>query len=250
MAVNDYFSNVADRYSQYRPTYPEVLYQRIEREVPGKELAWDVATGNGQVAVALAREFEQVIATDLSKEQIANAISASNIVYRVESAETPSLKNNEADLVTVAVGAHWLDLPAFEKAIARVAKPGAVLVIWAYFLPSVEGLPDAIIQHFYNESLKGYWPKERKHIDEKYRNVNFSFPKIADEEISMTAEWTLDQLCGFFSSWSAVNRKVEETGIDPVKALRKKAKAYWPDPDEARRIEWPLFLKMWRVSKK
>lgn len=248
MAVHDYFSNVADQYAQYRPTYPEALYQRILKEVPEKELAWDVATGNGQAAAALARNFKQVIATDPSKEQIANAISAANIEYRVEPAEMSSLEDNAADLVTVAVGAHWLDLPEFEKAVERVAKPGAVLAIWAYFLPQVEGLPDEIIQHFYNESLKGYWPKERRHIDEKYRNITFSFPEIAEEDIPMIAEWTLDQLCGFFSSWSAVNRKIEDTGDDPVLELRKKAEQYWSFPDQPKHIEWPLFLKMWRVS--
>lgn len=248
MAVHDYFSNVADQYAQYRPTYPDELYQQILKEVPGKELVWDVATGNGQAAAALARNFKQVIATDPSRNQIAKAISASNIEYRIEPAEMPSLDNGVADLITVAVGAHWLDLPEFEKAVARVAKPGGVLAIWAYFLPQVKDLPDEIIQHFYNESLRGYWPKERRHIDEKYRNITFSFPEIAEEDIPMTAEWTLDQLCGFFSSWSAVNRKIKDTGEDPVLELRKRAEQYWPVSDEPRPIEWPLFLSMWRVE--
>lgn len=248
MAFQDHFSQAADQYAQYRPYYPDELYNRILNQVRGRELAWDVATGNGQAAAELAKHFRQVIATDPSSDQIARAMDGSHIHYKVEKAEDSTLDSGIADLITVAVGAHWLDLAQFEQEVQRVGTSDCVLAIWAYYLPEVDDIPNAIITNFYQHTLKGYWPQARSHIDNWYKDIDFSLPLIAEEEIPMTAEWTLDQLCGFFSSWSAVNRKIEATGTDPVQEVRQELTPYWDDPSAARSISWPLFLKMWRVN--
>ncbi|MBO9702916.1 MAG: class I SAM-dependent methyltransferase [Sporocytophaga sp.] len=41
--------------------------------VVSKEYAWDCGTGNGQVAYELAKTFENVFVTDISKSQIDHA---------------------------------------------------------------------------------------------------------------------------------------------------------------------------------
>ncbi len=248
MAFQDHFSKAADQYAQYRPHYPDELYDKILNNVRGRELAWDVATGNGQAAAELAKHFRQVIATDPSSDQIANAMDGSHIHYKVEKAEESTLDSGIADLITVAVGAHWLDLKQFEQEVQRVGTSGSVLAIWAYYLPEVEGIPSSIITAFYQDTLKGYWPQARSHIDNFYKDINFSFPLISEEEMPMRAEWTLDQLCGFFSSWSAVNRKIEATGSDPVQQVRQELTTYWDNPSTPKPITWPLFLKMWQVK--
>ncbi|HEX2170692.1 MAG TPA: hypothetical protein VHF65_10385 [Nitrososphaera sp.] len=46
-------------------------------------MAWDCATGNGQAAVILSEYFDQLIASDASKEQIKNAQPRKNIRYEV-----------------------------------------------------------------------------------------------------------------------------------------------------------------------
>ena len=62
----DHFSGHAACYQQFRPNYPEELFAYLASLCPNHRLAWDCATGNGQAAVALARHFDSVIATDLS----------------------------------------------------------------------------------------------------------------------------------------------------------------------------------------
>ena len=69
----DHFSDVAHRYSRYRPRYPSDLFEYLASLSGGRDLAWDCATGNGQAAVALAGHFDKVIATDASAEQLAHA---------------------------------------------------------------------------------------------------------------------------------------------------------------------------------
>ena len=71
--MKDNFSRQAQLYAKYRPVYPQELFDFIFTQTEKKKNAWDCATGNGQAALHLAEFFEQVIATDASAEQIANA---------------------------------------------------------------------------------------------------------------------------------------------------------------------------------
>lgn len=52
----------AERYSQFRPQYPQQVYDIILQHLgpEQRELAVDVATGSGQAAVQLAAFFKQV----------------------------------------------------------------------------------------------------------------------------------------------------------------------------------------------
>lgn len=57
------FSNAPEQYADpgIRPTYPRELFQRIYTFCgPGRDLALDVATGTGQCAGELAKDFHQV----------------------------------------------------------------------------------------------------------------------------------------------------------------------------------------------
>lgn len=65
------FADGSEKYSQFRPTYPPELYQRILSYGPAEtNLAIDVATGNGQAAKHLAEHFNHVMAFDSSPEQV------------------------------------------------------------------------------------------------------------------------------------------------------------------------------------
>src|SRR5690606_3306632 len=109
--------------AQARPGYPEALFEWLASQCEDRSLAWDCATGSGQAAIALARHFRQVIATDASAEQIANAGTAERVEYRVASAERSGLADESVDLVTVAQALHWFDIAAFHAEVKRVLKP-------------------------------------------------------------------------------------------------------------------------------
>jgi hypothetical protein len=63
------------QYAAYRPVYPQELAAFLAQAAPGRSLAWDVATGQGQAARLLAREFRGVVATDASAGPIAERLS-------------------------------------------------------------------------------------------------------------------------------------------------------------------------------
>ena len=88
----DYFSAQTEEYSRFRRRYPREMFEYLGTTAPGRKLAWDCATGNGQAAVELAEVFDHVIATDASEKQIVNAQRHECVEYRVESAEESSVQ--------------------------------------------------------------------------------------------------------------------------------------------------------------
>jgi len=66
--VDKFFDGAAD-YRRSRPTYPDALFEALAAVAPGRALAWDCGTGNGQAALGLAEHFSAVRATDPSSQQ-------------------------------------------------------------------------------------------------------------------------------------------------------------------------------------
>lgn len=87
----DRFSGHADLYAQYRIDYPAELYDFVLAQVSTRQLAWDCATGNGQVAGVLADCFTRVEATDISQAQLDQSVQRPNVWYAVSRAEKPRL---------------------------------------------------------------------------------------------------------------------------------------------------------------
>jgi ubiquinone/menaquinone biosynthesis C-methylase UbiE len=70
-------------------------------------LALDVATGSGQVAVALSELFAAVVGCDSSEGQLSHAVRRPNIRYVLAPAEELPADPGSVDLVTCAQALHW-----------------------------------------------------------------------------------------------------------------------------------------------
>jgi SAM-dependent methyltransferase len=247
MSFSDHFSGVASEYAEYRPRYPELLFDWLAGLAARRELAWDCATGSGQAAVALASRFERVIATDASAEQIAAASSHPRIEYRVAPAEASGLDLASADLVTVAQALHWFDRQAFYAEARRVLRRDGVVAAWTYGHPTLdEPRTDAALQRFYSETVGPYWPKERALVDAGYRTIDFPFHEVEAPAFEMETRWPLATLLGYVATWSAVTRFRAARGEDPVTELAQAFAAAWGNPEVPRRITWPLALRVGR----
>lgn len=244
----DYFSDVSPSYRDYRPRYPEQLFEYLANLAPSRSTAWDCATGNGQAAGMLARYFDQVVATDASASQVENAEIVAGVSYRVEPAESTGLASQSVDLVTVAQALHWFDLAAFALEVQRVCKPGAVLAVWSYAI--LESTPpiDAVIEALYNGILGEYWTDERQIVDQGYRDVEFPFEMLASPTFAMRARWSLDHLLGYLSTWSAAKRYKDRNGEDPIALIADDLAVAWGDPQSDIELSWPLTVRLWRVG--
>ncbi|MHB0982643.1 MAG: class I SAM-dependent methyltransferase [Thiobacillus sp.] len=212
------------------------------------DLVWDCATGSGQAALGLAPHFRRVVATDASAEQVRHAAPHPLIDYRVAPAEASGLADHSVDLVTVAQAAHWFDLPRFYAEAARVLKPGGAIAVWGYGRMLLPGEMDALFQRFYAETVGPYWPPERARIDDAYRSLDFPFTEIQSPAFAIEVEWTLPRLLDYLSTWSAVKRYQAARGRDPLPALLAELHSLWGDPEAARALQWPLFLRAGRVD--
>jgi SAM-dependent methyltransferase len=246
MAFQDHFSGHAAAYQAARPTYPEALFDWLAAIVPQRQLAWDVACGNGQASLALASRFERVFASDPSVEQVAAAPTRPNIDYHVEPAEDCSLPDAGADLATVAQALHWFDHARFYAEARRVLRPGGVLAAWGYSDCRIEPAIDAIKDHLYLDLTGPYWPPERALLDAGYRTLAFPFEPIAAPQFDMMVSWNLGQFLGYLRSWSATERYRKATGVDPVALVEADLRGAWGDAAVERAVHWDFHLRVGR----
>ena len=244
----DHFTQVAGKYAAFRPSYPDALFDWLASIAPQRELAWDCGAGSGQATVALASRFARVLGTDISSAQLASAPALANVEYRVTPAEASGLPDHCVDVVTVAQALHWFDLPRFYGETQRVLRPRGIIAAWGYNrLMTGHAEVQRIVDRFYDETLVAYWPPERAHVENGYRDLPFPFSRIPAPAFSLHKAWTREHLLGYLRSWSAVGRFQAEKGYDPVSELADEIGEHWVE-GEIFRIEWPLFLHVGRAD--
>jgi ubiquinone/menaquinone biosynthesis C-methylase UbiE len=245
LQFKDHFSRVASQYAEFRPRYPQALFDYLADVAPSRTLVWDCACGSGQATLDLAQRFASVMATDASAQQIEAAPVHPRITWSVARAESSGLPPDSVDLITVAQAAHWFDLDAFYAEARRVLRPKGVLALWTYGVHIFhDAAIDALAHELYEKTVGPYWPPERKHCEDGYRSLPFAFPEIVPPAFEMKERWTLPQLLGYLRSWSATSRYVQAKGTDPIEAFGKALQPLWGEG--ARLVEWPLGLRIGR----
>ena len=245
----DYFSGASEAYAQYRPDYPNELFTYLASLTQKHETAWDCATGTGQTAKNLSTLYETVIATDASQTQITQAkrllSKTNNISFKVTRAEDTKIAGNSIDLLTVSQAMHWFDLKTFSAEVDRVLRPGGVLAVWAYDLMTITPSIDKVVSHLYGTVLDGYWPLERKMIENGYRDIVFPLKQIRPPTFKMQHDWDLPQLLNYLQTWSSVRKQLSTTGGALVETEFNNISKLWGATKDQRTIEWPLVLKVW-----
>lgn len=245
----DNFSEQAEEYARYRPTFPADLIRNLA-DLTEKDLAWDIAAGNGQVAVVLAGHFKKVIATDLSQQQLDHARKEKNVEYRAETAEKTSLKANSVNLAVVAQGAHWFDFEPFYREVDRVMVKGGILALLGYSLLRTGTELDDVIDRFYHDTLGTHWDPQRKYIEEEYRTIPFPYKeiKVKGGPYSIRLSWGLSDFLGYFSTWSAVRHYLRERNQDPVALVFPELRKHWPSKTDHVEVVFPVFTRIGQVE--
>jgi len=248
LSYKDHFSATAEAYRAFRPGYPESLFAWLAEVSPGRDAALDCGCGSGQAAVRLAPHFRQVFAIDPSREQIANAIVADNVEYRVAPAEATGLADGSVDLVVAGQALHWFDFARFYTEVERIVRPsGGLFAAFTYGLIRLGGEIDQAIDKFYYDRLAGYWPPERRHVDSGYQSLPFPYPEIESPAFQLEEEWDLPRLLGYLTTWSAVKEFRRRTGNNPLSEVADELAQAWGG-QALRAIRWPLALRVGRVN--
>jgi SAM-dependent methyltransferase len=247
LQFEDHYSGHADAYARHRPRYPDELFAWLASVSPGRTLAWDAGTGSGQVAVALADQFERVVATDASSEQLARALPHARVEYRHEPSGRASLDSASVDLVTAGAAAHWFELDEFHREVRRVGRPGAVVALFSYGPRDFAEVIGPAGHRFHEEILAGYWPERIQYVHDRYATLPFPFDEIAAPSFSMRAEWNLAELTAFLETWSASQRYLRERGTRATDRIAAELAQLWGDPASRRLLECPIFVRAGRV---
>jgi SAM-dependent methyltransferase len=236
----DHFSRDSRSYAQARPTYPDALFARLAALAPGRDAAWDCATGSGQAAIGLARHFARVEATDASAQQVANATPASNVAYSVQPGESTTFAAASFDAVCVAQALHWLDLDRFYAEARRVLRPRGILLVTAYGWSSATPEVDAVMKGEVLPPIEPLWPPQNQLIMRGYRDVPFPFERVEFPAMDIQVSWTLEQYLAYIATWTAMRRMLEK---DPgfLQRVAPAMRAAW-GAEQERIVTMPLVV--------
>jgi SAM-dependent methyltransferase len=258
-AFEDHFGGHAAAYAAGRPTYPGALYDALAELAPGRALAWDVATGNGQAAVALAERFDRVIASDASADQLEQATRHPRVTYVPARAETSPPAAAGADLITIAQALHWFAGPDFDAVVRRTIRPGGIVAAWSYGRCTIDRATapeiDAAVDDLHDRIVGPWWPARRAHVLNGYRDLDLPGEPVELPPVDMVVSWTLPRLLAYVGTWSATRRCRDaavaghaDAPADPVAAIRDRLEAAWGDPGVVRTVRWPLAVLARRVA--
>ncbi|MEG3641334.1 methyltransferase domain-containing protein [Magnetococcus sp. PR-3] len=246
--ATSHFQQGGKAYASHRPNYPKSLAHALADLTPDKQLAVDVGCGNGQLTKRLSPLFTEVVGTDVSKTQLQQASKAQNLTYRLEQAEELSMADNSVDLLVAAQAAHWFDLPRFYQMVKRVLKPGGVIALVSYGVPTLAGVVNAPFQKFYWQDLHTFWPPERLHVEQGYMTLPFPFDPLAFPKQQLEKDWDLPALMGYVGTWSALKR-AHKHGYPHLQAhLEDALKPVWGAIHNKHTITWPITVRAGRLT--
>ena len=124
------FGAVAAAYARHRPGYPVAAIDWALAPAPGGDVL-DLGAGTGKVTEALVgRPGVRVTAVDPDPAMLAQfRVDFPHVDAHEGSAERIPMADGAVDAVVVGTAWHWFDRDAAEDEIARVLRPGGVLVV-------------------------------------------------------------------------------------------------------------------------
>lgn len=244
--VKDLFSVHTEEYSRYRPKYPIEIYEFLNSVVLKHERAWDCATGNGQAAMGLVPYFDEVLASDISEEQLEKAEQNPKIIYFKAQAENCELESTSIDLIVAATAIHLLDLSTFSKEANRILRPGGTIAAWNYTRSFITPEIDRIVESLFMGTLEGYWDKDILAFFREEKNIELPFKSIAVPDIIMQHNWTFNEFVNYIFTWSASQAYLKKNNTNPAELIYDELLKAWGGNNIVRSIRWKFYFKAWR----
>lgn len=244
-----WFATGGKSYAEFRPLYPKALAQWLAFEAPSCAMAADIGCGTGQLTEELAHHFDHVIGIDPSADQLAHTRPNRAIRFETGHAEALPLPDQSCDIITAAQAAHWFDLSRFYAETIRVLKPEGLLALISYGRPELEPSCQERFMTFYQNEIGPFWPPERKHVDDGYRQFDFPFAEIKAPTFNILLDWTADDFLGYVQTWSATKAVLKAGQWHILTAFGNDIKTLWGEKENKRNVTWPISIRAGRCIK-
>ena len=215
-----------------------------------------------------------MIVIDSSQKQLDQAIAHSkrpNIEYRCEDiGDGLSMEDDSVDLVTVAQGLHWFDIPRLIAEIRRILKVDGLCAVMGYSTPrfdQYERFQEEFGKYYvrtlgsYNYGSTDpkkpcYWNIDRKLIDFAFEDESLFIGEDRFEQSSFERTFVFDnkflteqELFGYFQSMSGYQTYMDAHGLqhwdegDPMVHLRDVYRDDMQRYDQSKMmVIYPFFL--------
>lgn len=241
---NNVFSRQGADYFHNRPDYPIELIQYLSSLCNTRKTAWDVGTGNGQVAIKLSSFFEKIIATDIAKEQIENAIKKKNINYCISSAENSKIEDQSINLITGGQVAPWLKIHEFYSEAKRVAEKNCIIALFGFREVDICKDLNILINNVIHNLLNDYWPGGKQLNDNRYSNLPFPFEEIKCPQFTIVKNWNPENIFQLIDSYSGGRVFFEKNGYKVTTLIKNEFIKLWGDNNISKIVKIPIYMRV------
>jgi SAM-dependent methyltransferase len=151
MPIRTQFGHAANAYDQYRPGYPQAIYDKIFSALTAPyRRALDLGSGTGKFAHGLIDHFDQVIGLEPDAQMAARLReNEPRVVVRTEPAESAEFPAASIDLVTTAHAIHWMEPAIVLARVTEWLRPAGIFAICGGDFPKTVGpIHEVIAQEF------------------------------------------------------------------------------------------------------
>ena len=82
---------------------------------------------------------------------------------------------------------------------------------------------------------------------DSYATSLATFFIFAQPVFAIKVHWTIDQLAGYLSSWSATQKYIKDKLVDPVPPFISEVEKHWNSREML--VQFPIFMKLGIIKK-
>ncbi|MGF1522006.1 MAG: class I SAM-dependent methyltransferase [Leptolyngbyaceae cyanobacterium] len=198
------FSDRAENYVRYRPSYPDAVWERLHAEIglTVDAVIADVGSGTGLSTELFLRHGNSVFAVEPNQDmrQAAETLLQKYPQFHsvAGTAEDTTLPRQSMDCVVVGHAFHWFDPQKAKQEFARILRPGGwVVLMWnklrkesTSFLQAYEalllqyGTDYEKIRHVDEAALKTFFAEAKPKMCRLYNEQHFDFEGLKGRVLS------------------------------------------------------------------
>jgi len=81
-----------------------------------------------------------------------------------------------------------------------------------------------------------------------YKTVEFDYELLPVKDFETTLNWQREDMIGYISSWSAIQKYIKVNGHSPIPMIEKELINLWPK-GEVKKVSFPIYLKLGKIIK-